>query len=77
MMKIARYGKQSTEWPYEVRLVSDVPDAKRYPSEGCAIAVAMQKAGRAGGTVTVFEHGDAIVSAVSDEHGTVTLQAPR
>lgn len=77
-MKIARYGRQSSEWPYEVRLLPDVPDAKRFPSEGCAIAVAMQRAGLAGGSVSVFEHGDCIAVAVQDpETGTVTLQAPR
>lgn len=78
MTKIPRYARGEREWPYEVRLLSDVPDAKRFPSEGCAIAVAMQRAANVGGTVSVFEYGDCIAQAVQDpETNTVTLRKPR
>lgn len=67
MMKIARYKNDPTRaFVHEVRLVSDVPDAKRFPSEGSAIANAMSKAAILGGDVTVYADGELVGTAVGD-----------
>lgn len=73
-MRIQRRLRGQAEWPFTVRLVSDV-EGKRFPSEGAALAYAQMVAGRVGGVVTVYEHGDRIYQAEVLQDGTVVTRA--